>query len=167
MSWRQKYELAMPTGHLVIVGTAAGLAGLLLWPWLGVAALLLPVGFPLAVRYLGARRTIICYPEGFTVITAVGCAGHTTVRFRWQEVIRTEYQADLRGARGAPACSFRAETATGVAFTASERHRQFQDLIEVCNAMTPHLPYVWQPEAGTGRGAPPARHRRYTAVRRL
>lgn len=154
-SWQRTYEHrgAHPAPR-IFVGCVLGLMGLifgvLFFPW-GFGLLLLAVGIPLAMAHLGTNTTIVAGPEGFSVSTASKASGSRHEQYGWHEITGTDYEEFVhRSSNSGPKTSryFIVNTARGQAFRVNESISQFEDLVQVFNHMTPHLPYTWQRQAG-------------------
>ncbi len=154
MSWQREFRVHDPHRSTAIAAIAGATLGAVLaqaWLWPGLALLVLALLAPLFGRVLGLVVTVVCGPGGVTVTTRRG-RRHRCQEFRWHEVTATAYSEGRPGAAGTG--RFRLETGAGVAFSAGPAAGQLQDLIEVCNAMTPHLPYVWQRQGRRSGGDP-------------
>lgn len=148
MRWELVYREQIPTEFLVGFGVVAGCVGLACLPWnplVGSGTLVLAAGLPAWLHQMAPRSTVACEPTGFVVTTRHQRSGKQQAQYGWHEITSTSYGET---ARPFPTGYFMVETEQGVAFRLSHRTAQFQDLIEVVNAMTPHLPYRWQRGAG-------------------
>lgn len=154
-SWQRTYEHRgahlFPRIFVGCVLTFLGVVlGLLFFPW-GFGLLILAVAVPIAIGHFGTNTTIYAGPEGFTVTTESKRAGRRHEQYGWHEVTGTEYEEFVhRRSEGGPRVSryFTVNTARGQAFRVGQGISQFEDLIQVFNHMTPHLPYTWQPQGG-------------------
>ena len=154
MSWQREFPVRDTRRSATLVATcglAVGLAVAQRWLWPGMLlALLAPVG-GLTWRTLGTELSVRCGPSGLLVITRRG-RNRRDAAIAWHDVTATAYSEGRPGDAGTG--RFQLHTAAGVAFSAGPGTGQLQDLIEVCNAMTPHLPYVWQQQGRRRSGAP-------------
>jgi hypothetical protein len=117
----------------------------------GPLLLLLAVGAPLAMGYFGTNTRIVCGEEGFSITTESKRAGKQHSEYRWDEVTGTDYdESTFRSSQSGTQTTrfFTVETARGRAFQVTQKIRGFQDLIQLFNQMTPHLPYTWEKQTG-------------------
>jgi hypothetical protein len=154
-AWQRQYRArgAHPFPRIFVgcvLGALGLVFGLLVFPW-GFALWILAIGVPLAMAYFGTDTTIIAGPEGFSVTTESKRSGRSAAQFAWQEVTGTRYEEYAsQSSEGSSRTTryFSVETARGPAFRIDSGISQFDDLIQVFNFSTPHLPYVWQKQAG-------------------
>ena len=140
-----------------IVGIAMGGGLDLALPcFIGIVFFLIGVGIPVGSYFLGKTYTISCRPDGFTVKTENKRKGTEQKEYRWEDVTSTDYQ-EFRSARSRSSRNrsssrtvqtFIVETNQGQAFKVGPQIGDFRGLIALFNAMTPHLPYTWEPQAG-------------------
>ena len=123
--------------------------------FIGMVFVLVGVGIPVGAYFLGKNYTISCRPDGFTVKTENKRKGTEQREYRWEDVTSTDYQefrsARSRSSRGRGSRTvqtFIVETNQGQAFKVGPQIGDFRGLIALFNAMTPHLPYTWEPQAG-------------------
>jgi hypothetical protein len=132
----------------LVMGAGSGMALPLL---IGVVFVLVGVGIPLGSYFFGKSYAITCRADGFTVRTVNKRKGTEQQEYRWDEVTSTQYdefQSTGRDSGSRNYVSFIAETARGRAFKVGREIGDFAGLIDLFNARTPHLPYVWRPQAG-------------------
>lgn len=125
--------------------------------FIGFVFVLVGIGIPVGAYFFGKTYTISCRPEGFTVKTENKRKGVEQREYRWEDVTSTDYQefrtrrsrSSRRGVGGSRTIkTFIVETTQGQAFKVGPEIGDFTGLIALVNAMTPHLPYTWQPQAG-------------------
>ena len=155
MSWQRVYQRKMHGCVYFFVGGVLGFIGLIFliffWP-IGILCLLGAVGIPLLIRHLFTSFNIVCTPEGFTVSTESKRAGSKQEKYTWQEVTGTDYdEFHSRSTSNSGSTTtryFSVETTRGQALRVDSKISQFDDLINVFNHQTPHLPYIWERQAG-------------------
>ena len=121
------------------------------WRWgdlVGMSALALIAWFG-----LGTRR-ITCTEQGITVSTRRPLTGLRQSACLWSDVTATTYtyhpgRTGLPGSLGDPGSlpegTFAVETSRGTAVTISDRRFAYvEEFVAICNAHTPHLPYMWE-----------------------
>lgn len=153
------------TGLLVFGGTL-----------LGIVLLAAGVLLPLALWHSHRPLTVVCKPREFVVavpgqLTApretlqealdrlgigidveAALPDYDRTVYRWAAVTAVRYgrPAGLLAAWRSPRLTVNA--GARVAFSAAPREiARFDDLLEICNQMTPQLPYVWAPVANPAR----------------
>jgi hypothetical protein len=139
-----------------IIGIGGMLVGggaeLLLFALMGTLFVFIGIGIPVGIYFFGKTYTITCRPDGFTVRTENKRTGTEQREYRWEDVSSTSYQewrSRSRNRRGGQTqISFIAETNQGRAFSVGREIGDLPGLIHLFNAMTPHLPYTWEPQAG-------------------
>lgn len=154
MSWRREYRVEEPGPGLAYaagIGVLLGAALLPFRPWMGAGLLLLALVALALGRALAERYSVACDPAGITVVRRQARAATRQVH-AWHDVTATEYTEGRPGR--AWTGRFTVRTAAGPVCTVPAATEQFRDLIEICNAMTPHLPYVWQATVPRAAGAP-------------
>ena len=146
-------------GLIALVGGIAGImmgggsgAGLPLF--IGVVFLAIGVAIPIGIYFLGKTYTISCRPDGFTVRMENKRKGAQQKDYRWDAVTSTQYEEFRARTRKGhhTRISFAVETTQGRAFKVGPEIGDFKDLIKHFNAMTPQLPYTWEPQAGFSVG---------------
>jgi hypothetical protein len=140
-----------------IVGIAMGGGLDLALPcFIGILFFLVGVGIPVAAYFFGKNYSISCRPDGFTVKTENKRKGTEQKEYRWEDVTSTDYQ-EFRSARSRSSRNrsssrtvqtFIVETTQGQAFKVGPQIGDFRGLIALFNAMTPQLPYTWEPQTG-------------------
>lgn len=124
--------------------------GLLFFPW-GFGIWLVGVGIVYTMLQFGTDVTILAGPEGFSITTESKRSGRQHAQFAWSEVVGThyeEYTSRDSERRIQNTRYFTVETTRGRAFRVQSTISQFDDLIQVFNHSTPHLPYIWQKQGG-------------------
>lgn len=140
-----------------IVGLSAGAGTELAIPAaIGALFVLIGIGILVGSYFFGKTYTISCRPDGFTVKTENKRKGVEQREYRWEDITSTQYHEfrarRSRSSRRAGGTStiktFAVETTQGQAFKVGPEIGDFPGLIALLNAMTPHLPYTWQPQTG-------------------
>lgn len=100
-------------------------------------------GFVATTSFVNATTyRIFCTPEGFSVTSGKRSQWHNTVSYAWSSILETGYSEIYFRIRIA---FFRVQTKHGCAFEVDDWHLDdFDELVEVFNAMTPHLGYAWK-----------------------
>lgn len=156
MPWQRTYREPFPLGPVAAWSTAAGLLGAALAavaPWAGMLVLAATAAAPIALWTLLPRQVVTCTPDGFRVVGCSRGRSWTAGPYRWSEVTAIAYEEvespSLLGTRVRQRISFfSVEAASGQVVRISHRTSDFEDLIAVFNAMTPHLPYIWEKAPG-------------------
>ncbi len=141
---------------IIGIGSMAAGAGseLLLFAVIGILFFFVGIGIPVAMHFFGKTYTITCRPDGFTVRTENKRTGVEQRDYRWEDVTSTNYEEwrsrsrSRRGGSSQTHIAFSVETNQGQAFKVGREIGDFAGLIHLFNAMTPQVPYTWQPQAG-------------------
>lgn len=154
-TWQRQYQYRgrhiFPRIFVGCVLTALALGFLLFLPPVGILLILLAVGVPIAIAQLGQDITIVAGPEGFSVTIEGKKVGRKHEQYAWSEITGTDYEEFTMRQKDGPNSVtryFTVETSRGQAFRVQQNISQFDDLINVFNHQTPHLPYYWQQQAG-------------------
>ncbi|MEH7505864.1 hypothetical protein V7152_28585 [Neobacillus drentensis] len=100
------------------------------------------------MRYFGNDTTVSCREKGFTVTIINKRKGIFVNDYSWEEVTETlYYERESAGENNTTTCYFQAKTANGISFDVYEM-KNFNELIEIFNQNTAHLPYFWEKPTG-------------------
>lgn len=160
MSWQREYKGPRSTIMAFFVGFVflfIGAIFTLLMGWVGLLIVAGGVLFPVLILWLGTEQTILCNEQGFVIRRSSRRHGTSESAYAWLEVTATDYFERRSDSQGAPRGHFAVDTVRGRAFVVTEGTRGFRDLIELFNAMTIQLPYVWLPQMGFSVSVGPAR----------
>jgi hypothetical protein len=116
--------------------------------WLGILLILVGVGVIVLGYVVETHCTIICTQADFTVATKKRLRKTRRTTYRWSDVCETRFREISRGGFGAFVMRyFAADTDSRRAFEMKAYWQDdFAGLIATFNRMTPHLPYIWQPQ---------------------
>jgi hypothetical protein len=102
----------------------------------------------LFMYFFGNDTTVICHDQGFNVTIINQRKGILLNEFAWEDVTETlYYEKESAGENNTTTCYFQAETANGIAFNLYEM-KNFNELIDIFNKHTSHLPYFWEKPTG-------------------
>jgi hypothetical protein len=158
MSWQSEYVQKTSGFALIFVSLVLGFTGLIftlvVHPLIGALVLLLAVSLPWLIRYWSQDQKVTCTPDGFSVETLSRRTGSARLTYLWHEVTATRYQeTKSRDSDGSKTTGwFEVETTAGKVMRLSDRTTRFREMIELFNAMTPHLPYEWKQQRGAAMG---------------
>jgi hypothetical protein len=100
------------------------------------------------MRYFGNDTTVSCRERGFTVTIINKRKGTFVNDYSWEEVTETlYYERESAGENNTTTCYFQAKTTNGIAFDVYEM-KNFNEMIEIFNQNTAHLPYFWEKPTG-------------------
>ena len=115
---------------------AGGVFGVLVpcacfWNWYGVA-----------------KRRVVCGPVGFQVEARSRRKVSRAVAYRWGDIASARYEVrENKDSDGdiTYVQMYSVSVAQGEAFAFDDNFREFAEVIAMCSAMTPQLPYLWTP----------------------
>ncbi|MDQ6623208.1 MAG: hypothetical protein M3Y86_06950 [Verrucomicrobiota bacterium] len=146
-------------GTIGLIAAIIGFAGLVMHAGssmalpllIGLLFVAIGIGIPVGTYYFGKRYSISCRPDGFLVRTENKRKGTEQHEYAWSAVTATRYdemRSTDRESRNETYVSFTAETTEGRAFKVGREIGDLAGLIRLFNAMTPQLPYTWEPQTG-------------------
>jgi hypothetical protein len=97
-------------------------------------------------KVFGTSRTMVCTPDGVTMDTSSRLRGRTHEVLTWSEITETRYyKRNTRDSYGYAVFEIYAGPRRLFSYSqdASSGLPGFGELVELFNAMTIHLPYVW------------------------
>jgi hypothetical protein len=149
VSWQRAYIHKRSLFVPIFIGVVLAFIGLifvLLFGPLGALVLAGAVVVPGLVWYLGEEVTVTCGDQGFHVRSRGQRQGLQESTYGWSEVTATTYHEP--GRRDRTTGYLTVDTVRGRTFTMQNRTPGFGELVEVFNAMTTHLPFIWQARTG-------------------
>jgi hypothetical protein len=115
---------------------------------IGLAVVVLAIVVFLLLRYFGNDTTISCHDNGFSVKVVNKRKGSLVQEYEWSDVTETLYFERESGGEDSPTTRyFSVTTDNGVAFSLHEI-KGFNELIDIFNRKTNHLPYLWEKPKG-------------------
>ena len=131
-------------GIFVFLGTFQ----LLLFDWRAIGGGAIAMGGLLILsQVFGTNRTMVCTPDGVSLDTSSRLRGKTHEMLTWSEITETRYyKRNARDSYGYAVFEIYAGPRRLFSYSrdASQGMQGFAELVELFNAMTVHLPYVWK-----------------------
>lgn len=135
----------------VLVGaifSVVGIGFMFLSIWIGLILLVFAIVLFLIMRNLASDTKVNCGGNGFTVTVTNKKKGVTVQEYSWKDVVETfYYEKDSGGENNTTTRYFQVSTASGVAFNLYQM-KNFDQLIQIFNQNTTHLPYFWEKPQG-------------------
>ncbi|WML46731.1 hypothetical protein RCG23_13875 [Neobacillus sp. PS3-34] len=143
------------TGTSMVFGIVFGIMGiscLSFFPLLGLGFIAIGVIVFFLIRTFMNNTTVTIHDQGFSVKEGNKRKGTAVKEYKWSDVVATSYYEEDSGGEDSDTTSFfQVSTNEGVAFDL-QKMKGFNELIELVNQNTPHLPYYWaKPQGWLGK----------------
>ncbi|WML49508.1 hypothetical protein RCG23_05825 [Neobacillus sp. PS3-34] len=130
----------------ILIGVIFGVVGLglmFIHVIIGFFFVLLGVVLFFSLRYFANDTRVSCHDNGFTVTVINKRKGTSVQEHAWADVTETlYYEKESGGENNSTTCYFQVQTAKGTAFNLHAM-KNFDELIDIFNQKTVHIPYVW------------------------
>jgi hypothetical protein len=147
---RKEYESGTSWVGIAVggVGVFLGLFQLLIFDWRAIGGFAIAFGALLILsQVFGTDRTMVCTPDGVSLDTSSRLHGKTHQMLAWSEITETRYyKRNARDSYGYAVFEIYDGPRRLFSYSrdASQGMQGFAELVELSNAMTVHLPYVWK-----------------------
>ena len=125
-----------------------GIGFMLFSVWIGSIIIVFAIVIFLLMKNLASDIQVVCHNEGFTVKVTNKRKGNTIQDYLWKDVTETVYYEKESGGEDSTTTRyFKICTESGVAFNLYQM-KHFDQLVQIFNDNTPHLPYYWEKPKG-------------------
>lgn len=135
----------------VLMGAIFGVVGIgfmLLSVWIGLILVVFAIVLFLFMRNFASDIKVSCGINAFTVTVTNKKKGVTVQKYDWKDVTETLYYEKDSGSENSTTNRyFQVSTESGVAFNLYQM-KNFDQLIQIFNQSTTHLPYYWEKPQG-------------------
>jgi hypothetical protein len=135
----------------IIIGIIFGIVGVgftFFSLWVGLIIIIFAIVLFLLMKNFASDIVVVCHDQGFTVKVTNKRKGNSVQDYGWSDVTETLYfERESGGEDSTTTRYFQVSTVSGVAFNLYEM-KHFEQLIQLFNENTPHLPYYWEKPKG-------------------